>query len=35
MPEIRDWHWTADFKDPAKAPPTARGHALAHLFTNS
>jgi xylulose-5-phosphate/fructose-6-phosphate phosphoketolase len=35
MPEIRNWHWTSDFADPTQAPATARGHASAHLFTNS
>jgi len=35
MPEVRDWHWTADFSDPAEAPPLAKGHPRASTFTDS
>jgi xylulose-5-phosphate/fructose-6-phosphate phosphoketolase len=35
MPEIRDWHWTADFSDPSEAPPLAKGHPRASVFTDS
>jgi xylulose-5-phosphate/fructose-6-phosphate phosphoketolase len=35
MPEIRNWSWTADFKDPIAPPPLAKGHPRANLFTNS
>jgi xylulose-5-phosphate/fructose-6-phosphate phosphoketolase len=35
MPEIRNWHWTADFSEPTAPPPLAKGHPRAALFTNS
>jgi xylulose-5-phosphate/fructose-6-phosphate phosphoketolase len=35
MPEIRNWHWTADFSEPSAPPPLAKGHPRAALFTNS
>ena len=35
MPEIRNWHWTADFGEPSSPPPLAKGHPRAALFTNS
>jgi xylulose-5-phosphate/fructose-6-phosphate phosphoketolase len=35
MPEIRNWHWTADFSEPTEPPPLAKGHACANLFTDS
>ena len=35
MPEIRNWHWTADFTEPGSPPPLAKGHPRAGLFTNS
>jgi xylulose-5-phosphate/fructose-6-phosphate phosphoketolase len=35
MPEIRNWSWTADFKDPASPPPLAKGHPHANVFTDS
>jgi xylulose-5-phosphate/fructose-6-phosphate phosphoketolase len=35
MPEIRNWHWTADFSDPTEAAPLAKGHARPSNFTNS
>jgi xylulose-5-phosphate/fructose-6-phosphate phosphoketolase len=35
MPEIRDWRWTADFSEPSGAPPLAKGHPRANLFTDS
>jgi hypothetical protein len=35
MPDIRNWHWTADFSEPSAPPPLAKGHPRAALFTNS
>jgi xylulose-5-phosphate/fructose-6-phosphate phosphoketolase len=35
MPEIRDWHWTADFNDPTSAPPLAKGNPRSAEFTNA
>jgi len=35
MPEIRNWHWTADFNDPDSAPPLAQGHPRAALFSDA
>jgi xylulose-5-phosphate/fructose-6-phosphate phosphoketolase len=35
MPEIRNWHWTADFIEPSAPAPLAKGHPRAALFTNS
>jgi xylulose-5-phosphate/fructose-6-phosphate phosphoketolase len=35
MPEIRNWHWTPDFSDPAAPPPLAQGHAPGQSFTDS
>jgi xylulose-5-phosphate/fructose-6-phosphate phosphoketolase len=35
MPEIRNRHWTADFSEPATAPPLAKGHPRANLFSDS
>ena len=35
MPEIRNWHWTADFSEPTTPPPLAKGHPRAALFTDS
>jgi xylulose-5-phosphate/fructose-6-phosphate phosphoketolase len=35
MPEIRNWHWTADFSEPKSAPPLAKGHPRAIMFTDS
>ncbi len=35
MPEIRNWHWTADFSEPSAAPPLAKGHPRAGVFTDS
>jgi xylulose-5-phosphate/fructose-6-phosphate phosphoketolase len=35
MPEIRNWHWTADFSVPAEPPPLAKGHPRAAVFTDS
>jgi xylulose-5-phosphate/fructose-6-phosphate phosphoketolase len=35
MPEIRNWHWTADFTESNEPPPLAKGHPRAGLFTNS
>jgi hypothetical protein len=35
MPEIRNWHWTADFSEPGSPPPLALGHPRAALFSDS
>jgi xylulose-5-phosphate/fructose-6-phosphate phosphoketolase len=35
MPEIRNWHWTADFSEPSEAPPLAKGHPRAALFSDA
>ena len=35
MPEIRNWHWTADFCEPDAPPPLAKGHPRAALFSDS
>jgi xylulose-5-phosphate/fructose-6-phosphate phosphoketolase len=35
MPEIRNWHWTADFSQPSAAPPLAKGHPHANMFSDS
>jgi xylulose-5-phosphate/fructose-6-phosphate phosphoketolase len=35
MPEIRNWHWTKDFSEPAAPPPLAREQPRAQLFTDS
>jgi len=35
MPEIRNWHWTADFSDPISPPPLAKGHPRANMFSDS
>jgi xylulose-5-phosphate/fructose-6-phosphate phosphoketolase len=35
MPEIRNWHWTADFSEPDAPAPLAKGHPRAALFTDS
>ena len=35
MPEIRDWAWTADFKQPSAPPPLAKGHPRGSLFSDS
>jgi xylulose-5-phosphate/fructose-6-phosphate phosphoketolase len=34
MPEIRNWHWTADFKEPSVAPPLAKGQPRGSIFTD-
>jgi xylulose-5-phosphate/fructose-6-phosphate phosphoketolase len=34
-PEIRNWHWTADFSESAGPPPLATGHPQAAVFTDS
>lgn len=34
MPEIADWHWTSDFRDPEGPPPLAKGQPRAALFTD-
>ncbi len=35
MPEIRNWHWTADFSDSAAPAPLAKGHPQRAMFTDS
>jgi len=35
LPEIANWSWTADFRDPAGPPPLAVGQPHAALFTDS
>ena len=35
MPEIRNWHWTADFSEPTTPTSLAKGHPLANLFSDS
>ena len=35
MPEIRDWAWTADFREASGPPPLAKGHPRAGLFSDS
>jgi xylulose-5-phosphate/fructose-6-phosphate phosphoketolase len=35
MPEIRNWHWTADFSEPVDAPPLAKGQPRAGVFSDA
>ncbi len=35
MPEIRNWHWTADLSEPTTPALAAKGHPRAKLFTDS
>jgi xylulose-5-phosphate/fructose-6-phosphate phosphoketolase len=35
MPEITNWHWTADFVQPTAPPPLAKGQPRKALFTDS
>jgi xylulose-5-phosphate/fructose-6-phosphate phosphoketolase len=35
MPEIRNWHWTTDFSEPAEPPPLAKGQPRGQLFSDS
>lgn len=35
MPEIRNWHWTSDFKEPAEPPRLAKGQPRGQVFTDS
>jgi xylulose-5-phosphate/fructose-6-phosphate phosphoketolase len=35
MPEIRNWHWTSDFSEPAEPPALAKGHARGQLFSDA
>ncbi|TDV72579.1 phosphoketolase [Pseudomonas sp. LP_7_YM] len=35
MPQIRNWHWTADFTQPQSPPPLAKGQARGQTFTDA
>src|SRR5271165_5029883 len=35
LPEIRNWHYTPDFSEPAAPPPLAKGQPRAALFSDS
>jgi Alcohol dehydrogenase GroES-like domain len=35
MPEIRNWHWTADFSESSEPAPLAKGHPRASVFTDA
>jgi xylulose-5-phosphate/fructose-6-phosphate phosphoketolase len=35
MPEIRNWHWTADFSEPAQPAALAKGHIVGQKFTDA
>jgi xylulose-5-phosphate/fructose-6-phosphate phosphoketolase len=35
MPEIRNWHWTADFSQPDGPAPLAKGHSRGQTFTDA
>ncbi len=35
MPEIRNWHWTADFSEPTEPPPFAKGHTRGQVFSDA
>jgi xylulose-5-phosphate/fructose-6-phosphate phosphoketolase len=35
LPEIRHWHWTADFSEPTAPPPLAKEQPRAALFSDS
>jgi xylulose-5-phosphate/fructose-6-phosphate phosphoketolase len=35
MPEIRNWHWTADVGAPSAPPPLAKGQPRADVFTDA
>ncbi|MBD1586921.1 phosphoketolase [Pseudomonas typographi] len=35
MPDIRNWHWTADFSQPQSPPPLAKGQARGQTFTDA
>jgi xylulose-5-phosphate/fructose-6-phosphate phosphoketolase len=35
MPEIQNWHWTADFSEPSAPPPLAKGHPRPSLFSDA
>ncbi len=35
MPEIRRWHWTADFSDPTEPAPPAGGGGSSQAFTDA
>lgn len=35
MPEIRNWHWTKDFSEPAAPPPLAKEQPRGQLFSDA
>jgi xylulose-5-phosphate/fructose-6-phosphate phosphoketolase len=35
MPEIVNWHWTADFSEPPAPPPLAKGQPRSSLFSDA
>jgi xylulose-5-phosphate/fructose-6-phosphate phosphoketolase len=35
MPEIRNWHWTADFVQPDSPPPTAKEQPRGEVFSDA
>jgi xylulose-5-phosphate/fructose-6-phosphate phosphoketolase len=35
LPEIRSWHWTADFSQPTEPPALAKGHPRGQLFSDA
>jgi xylulose-5-phosphate/fructose-6-phosphate phosphoketolase len=35
MPEIRNWYWTSDLREPTAPPPLAKGHPRAALFSDA
>lgn len=35
LPEIRNWHWTADFSQPDSPAPLAKGHTRGQTFTDA
>lgn len=35
MPEIRNWHWTADFSEPSEPAPLAKDHPHGQVFSDA
>jgi xylulose-5-phosphate/fructose-6-phosphate phosphoketolase len=35
LPEIRNWHWTADFSESEVPPLLAKGHTRGQTFTDA